>query len=726
MIRRDPKQIAEKGHFPRMEESPPDPFRVVDGIDGVELSLEERAELLEVKAWGPMLETYGRTMKVAVALTDAEGNLLGRCHNAQPIWTLVHSTMVGSETGCPFCLTPSSPCTAVADALRTRLPTITRDQVGLTHVAVPLSLGKHRLGAIVAGQVSDQYPESLLLQRAAKNFGVSTQLLWHLSSKQRPFSRAALQLAGDLLCTLGQAFLRQRYGAILETKVAQTNLRFRLLVEGVTDYALFTTDYLGSVTSWNVGAERMLGYPEVEIIGQQFSRMFTFEDVQSGAPAKQLLKASQEGRTEDEGWRVRENQTQFWANVIITPLAEEANSHRGFALVMQDVTDRRKATIELEAVRRERISLREQFLSHVSHELRTPLTAIYFFTTNLLEGVVGDLTVAQREHLEFSLENVKQLRDMVDDLLDVSRIETLKLTVDPQHTSVQSLVAEVLRTCRANARLKNISLLADVAECLPSAWADRARVRQVLTNLVENAIKFTNDNGEVTVRGQILAEDSSFLCLSVTDTGCGISSENRPMVFDRLAQVKTLSETSRKGLGLGLFISRELVSQQGGRIWVDSQVGQGSTFYFTLPVFSLAKWCDLIFTSATLKAGCVTLLSIDVSTIDETIPAQDLTGIRKVLERCILGGQNLLLHPMTAPETAETFFVIACAETDGAEAVTRRLRSELGNPALKSAISVTTLQLSANDQGWGKFAADVTTQIDRLVQMHLLEKRRLT
>ena len=109
-------------------------------------------------------------------------------------------------------------------------------------MAVPLSLGNHHLGAIIAGQVSDRYPESLLLQRAAKRFGVSAQQLWDLSRKQRPVSRAALQLAGDLLCTLGQAFLRQRYGAILEANLAQTNGRFRLLVEGVTDYALFTID----------------------------------------------------------------------------------------------------------------------------------------------------------------------------------------------------------------------------------------------------------------------------------------------------------------------------------------------------------------------------------------------------------------------------------------------------------------------------------------------------
>ena len=171
----------------------------------------------------------------------------------------------------------------------------------------------------------------------------------------------------------------------------------------------------------------MLGYREAEIVGQQFSRIFTLEDIRNGAPEKQLLKASQEGRAEDEGWRVRENQTQFWANVIITPLADEADPIAALHLSCKTSLRGERRRLELETIRQERMNLQEQFLSHVSHELRTPLTAIYFFITNLLEGVVGDLTSRQREHLEFSLENVKQLKDMVSDLLDVSRIETLKL-----------------------------------------------------------------------------------------------------------------------------------------------------------------------------------------------------------------------------------------------------------------------------------------------------------
>ena len=725
MILSKSKQIEEEGYPPSMENSSSDIGRGVDGISRLNLLPEERTELLDVKAWAPMLETYGLTMKVAVALTDTEGNLLGKCHNAQPIWTLVQNTKVSNQAGCPFCLSPPLPCMAVADALRTGRPTMVRDLAGLMHVAVPLSLGKHSLGAIIAGQVSDQYPESLLLKRAAEKFGVSAQLLWDLSVKQRPVGRASLQLAADLLCTLGKAFLRERYGAILETHISQANLRFRLLVEGVTDYALFTTDYLGRVTGWNVGAERMLGYCEAQILGQNFSRMFTSEDIQNHAPEKQFLKASQEGRAEDEGWRVRENKTQFWANVIITPLAEDGDSRRGFALVMQDITTRRKAEIELETVRQERIDLQEQFLSHVSHELRTPLTAIYFFITNLLDGVAGNLTPGQRETLEFSLENVKQLKDMVSDLLDVSRIETLKLNINPQCMSVPGLIAEVLRTCHANAKLKNISLNTDIAESLPSAWADRARIRQVLINLIDNGIRFTPGEGSIAIHGGVFAEDNNFLCLSVTDTGCGISPGNYPMVFDRLAQVETVADTSRKGLGLGLFISKELISQQGGRIWVESQVGQGSTFYFTLPAFSLARFCASILTPTNLEAGSATLLSIDVSSIDGAIPAQDLSAIRKTLERSIFLGQDLLLPSMTEAETTETFFIIACADRSGAEAMTKRLRRDLDSSRVHPAISLTTLQLPVNEQPWEKQISEVTNQIDKLIQGHLLGRESL-
>ena len=359
-----------------------------------------------------------------------------------------------------------------------------------------------------------------------------------------------------------------------------------------------------------------------------------------------------------------EDRKQFWASVNITALLEETGSVRGFAIVMQDVTERRKVAIVLEEARKERARLQENFLSHVSHELRTPLTAIYFFTTNVLDGLVGSLTPAQHEHLGFALDNVQQLKDMVSDLLDITRVETHKLTVEPQHASPAKLIAEALSTCRTNAAAKNVNLRSDVAPGLPFVWADPARVRQILINLIDNGIKFTPENGTVVVESQPLADDG-FLCLSVSDTGCGIGPNDREMVFDRLAQVKSSAEASRSGLGLGLFIARELVSRHGGRIWLESQLGRGSIFYFTLPVFSLAKLCVPIFTASNLEAGSVTVIAVDVVAIAGAVQADILPVIRGVLERCIHPGQDMLLPSMSDAEPVETFFIVACTDGNG-------------------------------------------------------------
>jgi PAS domain S-box-containing protein len=695
---------------------------------GLKLSPKLRADLLDLDAWGEILTTYGRTMRVAVALTDSEGHVLGKCHNAQPVWTLVHDAAHGWGTGCPFCITTGLPCNAVAEAFQAGGAVRVRDQAGLTHVAVPLLLGKQQLGAIIAGQVFDRYAEPLVLRRVAKEYGVSAQQLWEVARKQRPVSGAILQASGDLLCALGRAFLQQRYGAILEANLAETNGRFRLLVDGTRDYALFTMDPTGVVTSWNIGAERMLGYMEAEIVGQNFSCIFTQEDIQNRTPEKQLSRALLTGRAEDEGWRVRRDQKQFLANVNITALFEDAGPVRGFAIIMRDVTEPRRNAIVLEEARQDRTRLQEKFLSHVSHELRTPLTAIYFFTTNVLDGILGDLTPDQREHLTFALDNVKQLKDMVSDLIDITRVETHKLAVEPQQASPVKLVAEVLSTCRTNAAAKNISLRSDVAPGLPFVWVDTARVRQILINLIDNGIKFTPEGGTVSVDGRPFAEDDGFVCLSVSDTGCGISPENREIVFDRLSQVKSSAEASRSGLGLGLFISRELVSRHGGRIWVESKLGHGSTFYFTLPVYSLAKLCAGVFTAPNLEAGSITLIAVDVVAVEGAVQADVLLEIRRVLERCIHPGQDVLLPSMSSAGSVGTFFIVACTNPTGFDVIANRISRQLQNfdsaSKLKPVISSTTL-LVVPGRSREEQIGEIAARIERLVQVHLLGQERL-
>ena len=230
--------------------------------------------------------------------------------------------------------------------------------------------------------------------------------------------------------------------------------------------------------------------------------------------------------------------------------------------------------------------LHDRFISHVSHELRTPLTAIYFFVSNVHDGLLGDLTPEQREHLALALDNVRQLKDMVSDLLDLTRLDTHKLAIEPQKLEPARFAAEAVNTCRNNALDKKITLRSLLSANLPFVWADPSRVRQILTNLIDNAIKFTPRGGFVTLQGTVAPDEPGLVCFSVTDTGPGIAVKDREIIFDRLAQLKKNSDEGRSGLGLGLFIARDLVVRQGGRIWVESEYGKGSTFFFTLPILA--------------------------------------------------------------------------------------------------------------------------------------------
>jgi signal transduction histidine kinase len=178
---------------------------------------------------------------------------------------------------------------------------------------------------------------------------------------------------------------------------------------------------------------------------------------------------------------------------------------------------------------------------------------------------------------------------MIDDLLEVTRLETAKLTVELESVSVSDAVTDTFNTLQVTARAKGVTLACDLPPDLPPAHADQTRLRQILIILIDNAIKFSSDGGPVKIQARVLQEDPHFLIFDVSDTGCGISLETAERIFERLYQVSGPAWTSRKGLGLGLYICKELVTQQGGQIWVKSQPEKGSTFSFLLPIFPLAS-----------------------------------------------------------------------------------------------------------------------------------------
>jgi hypothetical protein len=220
-----------------------------------------------------------------------------------------------------------------------------------------------------------------------------------------------------------------------------------------------------------------------------------------------------------------------------------------------------------------------------------------------------------------------------------------------------------------------------VSSQLPTAVGDHARLREVLSNLLENAIKFTPEGGDVAVRACASEEFPGFVCVSVADTGPGICPDDRERIFEQLYQVNPDVEAGRKGIGLGLYICRELISLQGGRIWVESEVGCGSTFYFTVPVYSLDKHLAPVLTRKNLRRGSVSI--VRVSVLHERgrpltrADARALRGAREIVRSCSFPDADVLLPSAVRSNDEETIVMVSCSDRRGSESLVRRIEGQL-------------------------------------------------
>ena len=223
---------------------------------------------------------------------------------------------------------------------------------------------------------------------------------------------------------------------------------------------------------------------------------------------------------------------------------------------------------------------KSQFLANMSHELRTPLNAILGYTELILDNIYGDTPDKMRGVLERIASNGKHLLGLINDVLDLSKIEAGQFTLSLTDYSIKNVVQSVFSVVESLATAKKLALKTEVPLGLPSAHGDERRLTQVLLNLVGNAIKFT-DKGEVAIRASV--SDGSYT-FSVRDTGPGIAEADRGKIFEEFQQADSSATKKKGGTGLGLSISKRIVEMHGGRIWVDSTVGQGSTFSFTVPL----------------------------------------------------------------------------------------------------------------------------------------------
>ena len=383
-----------------------------------------------------------------------------------------------------------------------------------------------------------------------------------------------------------------------EQALRQSEERFRLLVEGVKDYAIFMLDANGFVASWNSGAERIKGYSADEIIGKHFSLFYPAEARESGWPEHELQMAAERGSFIDEGWRLRKDGTRIWVHVTITALRDDGGRLRGYAKLTRDLTDRKRSgALEvageerdeiLEAERSARMAaqratrIKDEFLATLSHELRTPLNAIVGWI-QLLRGAGSSVKPADLERgLDVIDRNARAQVQLIDDLLDLSRVITGKVRLDLQQVSMIEVVQRTMHSVEPAAAAKGIRLKAILDPAPAKVSADSGRLQQILWNLLSNAIKFTPKGGQVQV---LLQRVNSHIELSVSDTGIGIPPEFLPQVFERFSQRDSSASRSFGGLGLGLAISKQLVELHGGAIRASSQgPGLGATFVVELPL----------------------------------------------------------------------------------------------------------------------------------------------
>jgi len=383
-----------------------------------------------------------------------------------------------------------------------------------------------------------------------------------------------------------------------EESLRQSEERFRLLVEGVSEYAIFMLDVNGFVASWNAGAQRIKGYAANEIIGRHFSTFYPPDARQSGWTEHELQVAAETGRFVDEGWRIRKDGTSFWAAVTITALRDPHGRLLGFAKLTRDLTGQKRAeALEiagqereqiLEAERSARIEaqratlIKDEFLATLSHELRTPLSSILGWT-QILKRKADAITPADlKRGIEVIDRNARAQVRLIDDLLDLNRIMAGKVRLDLKQASLLDIVQTVVESAEPAARAKGIHLEVRLDPDMPSLAADAGRLQQIVWNLLSNAIKFTANDGHVDV---VLQRAGPYAVLRVSDTGIGIAASFLPRVFDRFAQSDASTTRRFGGLGLGLAISKQLVELHGGTIRASSPgEGQGATFFVELPL----------------------------------------------------------------------------------------------------------------------------------------------
>ena len=367
--------------------------------------------------------------------------------------------------------------------------------------------------------------------------------------------------------------------------LTEAEQRFRILVQGVTDYAIFMLDPDGRVTNWNAGAQRIKGYAPGDIVGEHFSRFYTPEDHEAGVPAKALDTVRESGRYEAEGWRVRKNGTRFWASVVMDAIHDDDGKLIGFAKITRDMSEKREAQKRLEESREQlfrsqKMEALGQLTGGLAHDFNNLLTAI-LGATDLAVRNLGD-----EERLKRMLDGIRNSAQrgagITKQLLAFARAQQLEIST----LDLKAFLDEVMTLIRPSVR-SNIDLVIELSDHVWTVEADAGALELALLNLAFNARDAMKDGGTLKIsasnellKGKPEGLRGEHVALRVADTGEGMSAETLERVFEPFFTTKNYGE----GTGLGLSQVFGFTKQIGGAVTVESDPGKGSTFTLYLPV----------------------------------------------------------------------------------------------------------------------------------------------
>ena len=368
-------------------------------------------------------------------------------------------------------------------------------------------------------------------------------------------------------------------------RVAAEEIQARLaaVVESAED-AIISSTIEGTMTSWNAGAQRLFGYDADEALGNSYAIVLP-DDLHDLTWERRRAAVAGASVPPFETTRRRRDGSTFPASIALSPIRDRTGAVVGISSITRDITERKALEEELRAAldaAEASNRAKSQFLAMMSHELRTPLQAVLGYAEFLLADPAAALTADQRADLGYIQQGGLRMLTLINQLLDLSRIEAGRLELHPQAVDLGIVVEHVRQDVAPQALQKGLTLRLDLPEAMPLVRGDQERLRQVLLNLVGNAVKFT-EAGAVTLS---LTRTGDEMALAVRDTGCGIAPEALPHIFEAFRQGDDRLARRHGGAGLGLAIALKLAELMDGRITVESTLGAGSTFTLWVPIAS--------------------------------------------------------------------------------------------------------------------------------------------